>query len=126
MTRLRAALAGIVRFFSPTHPPLWFPPLPGRTMCVGGGPANSVLIISFARERLVELGDATAAALEAGFGRCRPGEMTAPGLGLGMLPIGLRPGEGGERNAPRGRGGLGGPVFVRNSPPFFVACVFEL
>src|SRR5580704_17737355 len=86
--------------------------LAGAIMCMGVATANSVLVISFARERLAVLGDATAAALEAGFVRCRPVVMTALAMIIGMLPMSLGLGEGGEQNAPLGRAVIGGLIFA--------------
>jgi multidrug efflux pump subunit AcrB len=88
--------------------------------------ANSVLVISFARERLAVLGDATAAALEAGFVRCRPVVMTALAMIIGMLPMSLGLGEGGEQNAPLGRAVIGGLIFATIATLMFVPVVFSL
>ena len=88
------------------------PALTGAIMCMGVATANSVLVISFARERLEALGDATAAALEAGFVRFRPVLMTALAMIIGMVPMALGLGEGGEQNAPLGRAVIGGLVFA--------------
>jgi multidrug efflux pump subunit AcrB len=88
--------------------------------------ANSVLVISFARERLEVLGDATAAALEAGFVRFRPVLMTALAMIIGMLPMALGLGEGGEQNAPLGRAVIGGLLFSTIATLVFVPVVFSL
>jgi multidrug efflux pump subunit AcrB len=88
--------------------------------------ANSVLVISFARERLNELGDATQAALEAGFVRLRPVMMTALAMVIGMLPMALGLGDGGEQNAPLGRAVIGGLLFATVSTLFFVPVVFSI
>jgi multidrug efflux pump subunit AcrB len=88
--------------------------------------ANSVLVISFAREKLKEFGDATQAALEAGFVRLRPVMMTALAMVIGMLPMALGLGEGGEQNAPLGRAVIGGLIFATVSTLFFVPVVFSI
>jgi multidrug efflux pump subunit AcrB len=88
--------------------------------------ANSVLVISFARERLADLGDATAAALDAGFVRCRPVIMTALAMIIGMLPMSLGLGEGGEQNAPLGRAVIGGLIFATITTLIFVPVVFSV
>src|ERR1044071_8912931 len=103
ITALPAALAGIVWMLFTTNTTLSVPALTGAIMCMGVATANSVLVISFARERLAELGDATAAALEAGFFRCRAGGVAGGALVLRMPPIAFGMGEGGEQNAPLGR-----------------------
>ena len=95
-------------------------------MCMGVATANSVLVVSFARERLAELGDATAAALEAGFVRCRPVLMTALALIIGMTPMALGLGEGGEQNAPLGRAVIGGLIFATVATLMFVPVVFSV
>src|ERR1700730_7505087 len=100
ITALPAAIAGIVWMLFATHTTLSVPALTGAIMCMGVATANSVLVISFAREKLTELGDATQAALEAGFVRLRPVLMTALAMVIGMLPMALGFGEGGEQNAP--------------------------
>jgi multidrug efflux pump subunit AcrB len=93
---------------------------------MGVATANSVLVIRFARERLAVLGDATAAALEAGFVRCRPVVMTALAMIIGMLPMSLGLGEGGEQNAPLGRAVIGGLIFATIATLMFVPVVFSL
>jgi len=123
---LPAALAGIVWMLFATHTTLSVPALTGAIMCMGVATANSVLVISFARERLVELGDAAAAALEAGFVRFRPVLMTALAMIIGMLPMALGLGEGGEQNAPLGRAVIGGLVFSTFATLVFVPVVFSL
>jgi multidrug efflux pump subunit AcrB len=95
-------------------------------MCMGVATANSVLIISFARERLAELGDATQAALEAGFVRFRPVLMTALAMIIGMAPMALGLGEGGEQNAPLGRAVVGGLIFATVATLMFVPVVFSI
>ena len=95
-------------------------------MCMGVATANSVLVISFAREKLAEVGDATQAALEAGFVRLRPVLMTALAMVIGMLPMALGLGDGGEQNAPLGRAVIGGLIFATLSTLFFVPVVFSI
>ena len=126
ITALPAALAGIVWMLFATHTTLSVPALTGAIMCMGVATANSVLVISFAREKLDELGDATAAALEAGFVRLRPVLMTALAMIIGMLPMSLGLGEGGEQNAPLGRAVLGGLIFATIATLFFVPVVFSI
>jgi multidrug efflux pump subunit AcrB len=123
---LPAALAGIIWMLFSTHTTLSVPALTGAIMCMGVATANSVLVISFAREKLDELGDATQAALEAGFVRLRPVLMTALAMVIGMLPMALGLGEGGEQNAPLGRAVIGGLLFATVSTLFFVPVLFSL
>jgi len=125
ITALPAALAGIVWMLFATHTTLSVPALTGAIMCMGVATANSVLVISFAREKLNEFGDATQAALEAGFVRLRPVMMTALAMVIGMLPMALGLGEGGEQNAPLGRAVIGGLIFATVSTLFFVPVVFS-
>jgi len=126
ITALPAALAGIVWILFATHTTLSVPALTGAIMCMGVATANSVLVISFAREKLKEFGDATQAALEAGFVRLRPVLMTALAMVIGMLPMALGLGEGGEQNAPLGRAVIGGLIFATVSTLFFVPVVFSI
>jgi len=126
ITALPAALAGIVWMLFATHTTLSVPALTGAIMCMGVATANSVLIISFAREKLTEFGDATQAALEAGFVRLRPVVMTALAMVIGMVPMALGLGEGGEQNAPLGRAVIGGLLFATVSTLFFVPVVFSI
>src|SRR6202790_5037859 len=126
ITALPAALAGIIWMLFATHTTLSVPALTGAIMCMGVATANSVLVISFAREKLTELGDATQAALEAGFVRLRPVLMTALAMVIGMLPLALGLGEGGEQNAPLGRAVIGGLIFATVSTLFFVPVVFSI
>ena len=93
---------------------------------MGVATANSVLVISFARERLAELGDPIAAALEAGFVRFRPVVMTALAMIIGMAPMALGLGDGGEQNAPLGRAVIGGLIFATVATLMFVPVVFSL
>jgi multidrug efflux pump subunit AcrB len=126
ITALPAALAGIIWMLFATHTTLSVPALTGAIMCMGVATANSVLVVSFAREKLTELGDATQAALEAGFVRLRPVLMTALAMVIGMLPMALGLGEGGEQNAPLGRAVIGGLIFATVSTLFFVPVVFSI
>ncbi|MEW6643780.1 MAG: efflux RND transporter permease subunit [Pseudomonadota bacterium] len=126
ITALPAALAGIVWMLFATQTTLSVPALTGAIMCMGVATANSVLVISFARERLDALGDAVAAAREAGFVRFRPVLMTALAMVIGMAPMALGLGEGGEQNAPLGRAVIGGLVFATIATLMFVPVVFSL
>jgi multidrug efflux pump subunit AcrB len=126
ITALPAAIAGIVWMLFATHTTLSVPALTGAIMCMGVATANSVLVISFAREKLNEIGDATQAALEAGFVRLRPVMMTALAMVIGMLPMALGLGEGGEQNAPLGRAVIGGLIFATVSTLFFVPVMFSI
>jgi multidrug efflux pump subunit AcrB len=126
ITALPAALAGIIWMLFTTETTLSVPALTGAIMCMGVATANSVLVISFAREKLIETGDATLAALEAGFVRLRPVLMTAFAMIIGMLPMALGLGEGGEQNAPLGRAVIGGLLFATVSTLFFVPVVFSI
>jgi multidrug efflux pump subunit AcrB len=125
-TALPAALAGIVWMLFTTQTTLSVPALTGAIMCMGVATANSVLVISFAREKLNEFGDATRAALEAGYVRLRPVLMTALAMVIGMLPMALGLGEGGEQNAPLGRAVIGGLIFATVSTLFFVPVMFSI
>ncbi|MGA3159504.1 MAG: efflux RND transporter permease subunit, partial [Steroidobacteraceae bacterium] len=126
ITALPAALAGIVWMLFLTHTTVSVPALTGAIMCMGVATANSVLVISFARERLNAGGDAFTAALEAGFGRFRPVLMTALAMIIGMVPMALGLGDGGEQNAPLGRAVIGGLVFATVATLFFVPAMFVL
>jgi CzcA family heavy metal efflux pump len=126
ITALPAALAGIVWMLFGTHTTLSVPALTGAIMCMGVATANSVLVISFARERLEELGDGIAAALDAGVVRFRPVLMTALAMVIGMLPMALGLGEGGEQNAPLGRAVIGGLIFATVATLVFVPVVFSI
>jgi multidrug efflux pump subunit AcrB len=95
-------------------------------MCMGVATANSVLVITFARERLEELRDPVKAALEAGFVRFRPVLMTASAMIIGMAPMALGLGEGGEQNAPLGRAVVGGLIFATVATLLFVPVVFSI
>jgi multidrug efflux pump subunit AcrB len=126
ITALPAALAGIVWMLFSTKTTLSVPALTGAIMCMGVATANSVLVISFARERYDELGDPIAAAIEAGFVRIRPVLMTALAMIIGMLPMALGLGEGGEQNAPLGRAVIGGLIFATVATLMFVPVVFSM
>jgi CzcA family heavy metal efflux pump len=126
ITALPAALAGIVWMLFTTQTTLSVPALTGAIMCMGVATANSVLVISFARERYEELGDPVAAAIEAGFVRFRPVLMTALAMIIGMLPMALGLGEGGEQNAPLGRAVIGGLIFATVATLMFVPVVFSM
>jgi multidrug efflux pump subunit AcrB len=126
ITALPAALAGIVWILFATHTTLSVPALTGAIMCMGVATANSVLVVSFAKEKLEEHGDAAAAAIEAGFVRLRPVLMTALAMIIGMLPMALGLGEGGEQNAPLGRAVVGGLCFATVATLMFVPVVFSI
>jgi CzcA family heavy metal efflux pump len=126
ITALPAALAGIVWMLFATRTTLSVPALTGAIMCMGVATANSVLVISFARERLEQIGDPVAAAIEAGFVRFRPVVMTALAMIIGMAPMALGLGEGGEQNAPLGRAVVGGLIFATAATLIFVPVVFSL
>jgi multidrug efflux pump subunit AcrB len=126
ITALPAALAGIVWMLFITRTTLSVPALTGAIMCMGVATANSVLVISFARERFAALGDPIAASLEAGFVRIRPVMMTALAMIIGMLPMALGLGEGGEQNAPLGRAVIGGLIFATVATLMFVPVVFSM
>ena len=126
ITALPAALAGIVWMLFMTHTPVSVPALTGAIMCMGVATANSVLVISFARDRMTAGDDATHAALQAGTQRFRPVLMTALAMIIGMVPMALGLGDGGEQNAPLGRAVIGGLVFATGATLFFVPTVFSI
>ena len=126
VTGLPAALAGIVWMLFLTFTPISVPALTGAIMCMGVATSNSVLVISFARERLADGANALHAALESGSGRLRPVMMTAGAMIIGMGPMALGLGEGGAQNAPLGRAVIGGLLFATVSTLFFVPVVFSL
>jgi multidrug efflux pump subunit AcrB len=126
ITALPAALAGIVGFLFLTHTTLSVPALMGAVMCMGVGTANSILVVSFAKERLLQHGDPIEAAIEAGFTRFRPVLMTALAMIIGMIPMALGLGEGGEQNAPLGRAVIGGLLCATVATLIFVPAVFGL
>ncbi|HVV53377.1 MAG TPA: efflux RND transporter permease subunit [Polyangia bacterium] len=124
---LPVALAGVVWFLFVTHTRISVPALTGTIMCMGVATSNSILVVSFAREQLLELrGDARAAALAAGFVRFRPVLMTALAMIIGMVPMALGLGDGGEQNAPLGRAVIGGLLFATVSTLFFVPTFFDV
>jgi CzcA family heavy metal efflux pump len=125
VTALPAALAGIVWMLFLTHTPLSVPALTGAIMSVGVATANSILVVSFAREHLSEGNSPLTAALEAGFTRFRPVLMTALAMVIGMLPMALGLGEGGEQNAPLGRAVIGGLCLATVATLVFVPAVFS-
>jgi len=126
ITALPAAIAGIVWMLFLTGTTLSVPALTGAIMCMGVATANSILVVSFARERLAVVGDATEAALEAGLTRFRPVLMTALAMIIGMLPMALGLGEGGEQNAPLGRAVIGGLIVATIATLMFVPVIFAL
>ncbi|GGA21150.1 efflux RND transporter permease subunit [Dyella nitratireducens] len=123
---LPAALAGLVWMLFLTGTPLSVPALMGAIMCMGVATANSILVISFARERLAHHDDPVQAAIEAGFQRFRPVLMTALAMIIGMVPMALGLGEGGEQNAPLGRAVIGGLLLATAATLFFVPTFFSL
>ncbi len=123
---LPAALAGIVWFLFITGTTISVPALTGAIMCMGVATANSILLISFAKEKLQAGKTPAEAALEAGFTRFRPVLMTALAMIIGMLPMSLGLGEGGEQNAPLGRAVIGGLLFATGATLFFVPVVFAI
>jgi CzcA family heavy metal efflux pump len=126
ITALPAALAGIVLFLFITHTTLSVPALMGAIMCMGVATANSILVVSFAKERLLHHGDAMVAAIEAGATRFRPVIMTALAMIIGMIPMALGLGDGGEQNAPLGRAVIGGLICATVATLVFVPSVFAL
>jgi len=123
---LPAALAGIAWTLFATNTSLSVPALTGAIMCMGVATANSILVVSFAREQLELTGDAVKAAVEAGVTRFRPVLMTALAMVIGMAPMALGLGEGGEQNAPLGRAVIGGLLFATVATLFFVPALFAL
>ncbi len=126
ITALPAALAGIVIFLFVTHTTLSVPALMGAIMCMGVATANSILVVSFAKEQLARLENAVESALQAGFTRFRPVLMTALAMIIGMVPMALGVGEGGEQNAPLGRAVIGGLLCATVATLIFVPAVFAL
>ena len=126
ITALPAALAGIVLFLFLTHTTLSVPALMGAIMCMGVATANSILMVSFAKERLLHHGNAQEAAIEAGFTRFRPVLMTALAMIIGMIPMALGLGDGGEQNAPLGRAVIGGLLCATVATLVFVPAVFSM
>jgi multidrug efflux pump subunit AcrB len=126
ITALPAAMAGIVLSLFFTHTTISVPALMGAIMCVGVATANSILVVNFAKGVLAEEGDARKAALDAGFARFRPVVMTALAMIIGMVPMALGAGEGGEQNAPLGRAVIGGLMLATVATLFFVPTVFSV
>src|SRR5882762_13316 len=126
ITALPAALAGIAWFLFITHTTLSVPALTGTIMCMGVATSNSILVVQFATEQLKEGKDPVTAALQAGFTRFRPVLMTALAMIIGMLPMSLGLGDGGEENAPLGRAVIGGLLLATVSTLFFVPVFFSL
>jgi multidrug efflux pump subunit AcrB len=126
ISALPAALAGIAWFLFITRTTLSVPALMGTIMCMGVATANSILVVSFAREQMSEGKDSITAALQAGFTRFRPVLMTALAMIIGMVPMALGLGDGGEQNAPLGRAVIGGLLFATVSTLFFVPTFFSL
>ena len=126
ITALPAALTGIVVFLFLTHTTLSVPALMGALMCMGIATANSILVVSFAKERLREHGDSVRAAVEAGATRFRPVVMTALAMIIGMIPMALGLGDGGEQNAPLGRAVIGGLLAATVATLVFVPSVFSM
>ena len=126
ITALPGALAGICWILLLTHTTLSVPSLTGAIMCMGVATANSILVVSFAREQLGEGKSPREAALQAGFVRIRPVLMTALAMIIGMVPMAIGMGEGGEQNAPLGRAVIGGLIFATFATLFFVPTVFSI
>jgi multidrug efflux pump subunit AcrB len=126
ISALPAALAGIAWFLFITHTTLSVPALMGAIMCMGVATSNSILVVSFATEQMEAGSDSLSAALEAGFTRFRPVLMTALAMIIGMVPMALGLGDGGEQNAPLGRAVIGGLIFATVSTLFFVPAFFSL
>ena len=126
ISALPAALAGIAWFLFVTHTTLSVPALMGTIMCMGVATANSILLVSFATEQMTAGKDPLSAALEAGFTRFRPVLMTALAMIIGMIPMALGLGDGGEQNAPLGRAVIGGLLFATVSTLFFVPTFFSV
>lgn len=123
---LPAALAGIVWFLFVTKTNVSVPALTGSIMCMGVATANSILVVSFAKEQMHAGKDALTAAMAAGFTRFRPVLMTALAMIIGMVPMAVGLGEGGEQNAPLGRAVIGGLIFATAATLFFVPVFFSL
>jgi multidrug efflux pump subunit AcrB len=126
ITALPAALTGIVLFLFFTHTTLSVPALMGALMCMGIATANSILVVSFAKERLREHGDSVRACIESGTTRFRPVVMTALAMIIGMIPMALGLGDGGEQNAPLGRAVIGGLLAATVATLVFVPAVFSM
>jgi multidrug efflux pump subunit AcrB len=126
ISALPAALAGIAWFLFLTDTTLSVPALMGAIMCMGVATSNSILVVSFATEKMKQGSDSISAALEAGFTRFRPVLMTALAMIIGMVPMALGMGDGGEQNAPLGRAVIGGLIFATVSTLFFVPAFFSV
>jgi multidrug efflux pump subunit AcrB len=126
VSALPAALAGIVWMLFATHTTLSVPALTGAIMCMGVATANSVLVVSFAREQLTETGDPLKAAVEAGVTRFRPVLMTAFSMIIGMAPMAFGLGQGGEQNAPLGRAVIGGLLVATFATLFLIPIMFAM
>jgi CzcA family heavy metal efflux pump len=126
ISALPAALAGIVWILFITHTTISVPSLTGAIMCMGVATANSILVVSFAKEQMAEGKDAARAALNAGFTRFRPVLMTALAMIIGMVPMAIGMGEGGEQNAPLGRAVIGGLLFATVATLFFVPVFYSV
>jgi len=124
ITALPSALAGIAWFLFVTQTGLSVPALMGAIMCMGVATANSILVVTFAASQIEAGKDAASAALEAGFARFRPVIMTALAMIIGMVPMALGVGDGGEQNAPLGRAVIGGLAFATVSTLLFVPTMF--
>jgi multidrug efflux pump subunit AcrB len=124
ISALPAALAGIVWLLFLTHTTFSVPSLTGAIMCMGVATANSILVVSFAKDELARGRAAVDAAIDAGFSRFRPVLMTALAMIMGMVPMALGLGEGGEQNAPLGRAVIGGLLLATIATLFFVPSVF--
>jgi len=126
ISTLPAAITGIVWFLFATDTTVSVPALTGTIMCMGVATSNSILVVQFATEKMREGKDALGAALDAGFTRLRPVVMTAMAMIIGMVPMSLGLGDGGEQNAPLGRAVIGGLLFATVSTLFFVPTVFSI
>jgi len=126
ISALPAALAGIIWMLFVTHTTISVPSLTGAIMCMGVATANSILVVSFAKDQLTAGASAAAAAVDAGFTRFRPVLMTALAMIIGMVPMALGFGEGGEQNAPLGRAVIGGLILATVATLFFVPTVFAI
>jgi multidrug efflux pump subunit AcrB len=126
ITALPGALAGVAWILFLTRTTLSVPALMGTIMCIGVATSNSVLVITFANEHFAESKDSFRAALEAGATRLRPVMMTALAMIIGMIPMALGLGDGGEQNAPLGRAVIGGLLFATVATLFFVPIVFAI
>ena len=126
ISALPGALTGIAWMLFATRTSLSVPALTGAIMCMGVATANSILLVSFAREQMAEGKDALAASSAAGFTRFRPVIMTALAMIIGMVPMALGLGDGGEQNAPLGRAVIGGLLLATASTLFFVPTVFSV